>query len=84
MFPPTECPSGWVKILERCVYNSYDINEIESKWMDARLNCELMHPNTTLISVRSENELSIMKGKCIRNIKPPSSKTFSTYRTSKF
>ena len=49
--------------MERCVYNSYDNKEIESKWMDARLKCELMHPDTTLISVRSENELSIMKGK---------------------
>ena len=45
------------------MYNSYDNKEIESKWMDARLKCELMHPDTTLTSVRSENELSIMKGK---------------------
>ena len=58
----TECPSGWIKVLERCVYNSYDFNAKELKWIDARLNCELMRPDITLMSVRSENELGVMKG----------------------
>ena len=44
------------------MYNSYNFDAKELKWVDARLNCELMRPDITLMSVRSGNELSVMKG----------------------
>ena len=44
------------------MYNSYNFDAKELKWVDARLNCELMRPDITLMSVRSGNELSVIKG----------------------
>ncbi len=58
--PEAKCPENWRKIGDRCIYNSADFAQRAANWTEAKATCHGFHVGSTLISIRSQEDVDAL------------------------
>ena len=54
--PKPTCGDGWKKVLDKCVYYSYDFDEKAHNWTEAQLKCRALPQGANLATIKSKAE----------------------------
>ena len=63
--PEPQCPEGWRKIRDRCLYLSSDSSQTAANWTEARAMCKGFHEGSNLVSIRDQTDQDAFNGMCI-------------------
>ena len=65
--PEPQCPEGWRKIRDRCLYLSTDSSQTAANWTEARAMCKGFHEGSNLVSIRDQTDQDAFYGTVKRN-----------------
>ena len=60
--PEPQCPEGWRKIRDRCLYLSSDASQTAANWTEARAMCKGFHEGSNLVSIRDQADQDAFNG----------------------